>query len=69
MRGIVDDTLVSQLVLWNLTHGHRGRGRHSTTYIDFLKRDTGVEQTSELESLMGNRNIWQSIVNVRLRPP
>ena len=60
---------VSQLVLWKPTHGHCGRGRPSTTYIDLLKRDTGMEDTSELESLMGDRKIWQSIVNARLRPP
>lgn len=41
-----------KLLLWEPTHGGRGRGRPQTTYVDVLKRDTGAS-TSEKATLMG----------------
>ena len=43
------------LVLWEPKLGQRGR----TTYIDTLKRDTGIRDTVELDMLMRNRDIWR----------
>ena len=59
----------SKLVLWEPTHGHRGRGRPRTTYIDTLRRDTGAANSDELAVLMGNRDVWRIHVASRLRTP
>ena len=59
----------SKVVLWEPTHGHRGRGRPKTNYIDTLKRDTGAENSAELAALMADRNVWRNHVASRLRAP
>ena len=56
-----------KLVLWELTHGHRGRGRPNTTYIDTLKRDTGAFEASEIAALMADKRLWKDLVVARLR--
>ena len=56
-----------KLVLWEPTHGHRGRGRPNTTYIDTLKRDTGAFEASEIAALMADRRLWKDLVVARLR--
>ena len=56
------------LVLWEPKHGHRGRGRPKTTFIDTLKRDTGARDAGELASLMGDREIWRRQVVGRHLP-
>ena len=58
-----------KLVLWEPSHGQRGRGRPKTSFIDTLKRDTGAANVGELASLMGDRDLWKSRVSARLRPP
>ena len=57
------------LILWEPTHGHRGRGRPAATFIDALKRDTGTSETSELATLMADRTVWRNHVKTRLRSP
>ena len=47
------------LILWEPSQGHRGRGRPRATYIDTLKRDTGVRETAELATLMADRKLWR----------
>ena len=54
-----------KVVLWEPTHGQRSRGRPRTTFVDTLKRDTGATSTSELASLMGDREVWRSHVRSR----
>ena len=44
-----------KVVLWEPTHGQRGRGRPRTTFVDTLKRDTGTTSASELAVLMSDR--------------
>ena len=56
-----------KLVLWEPTHGHRGRGRPKTTYIDTLKRDTGAFETCEIAALMADKRLWKDLVVARLR--
>ena len=56
-----------KLVLWEPTHGHRGRGRPNTTYIDTLKRDTGAFEASEIAALMADKRLWKDLVVARLR--
>ena len=57
------------LVLWEPSHGHRGRGRPRATLIDTLKRGTGADDVAELASLMAERKIWRGNMVDRLRPP
>ena len=56
-----------KLVLWEPTHGHRGRGRPKTTYIDTLKRDTGAFKASEIVVLMADKRLRKDLVVARLR--
>ena len=50
------------LVLWEPSHGRRGRGRPKATYVDTLKRDTGARDAAELATLMRDRDIWHGHV-------
>ena len=36
------------LILWEPTHGHRGRGRPKSTFMGVLKRDTSVDSSCKL---------------------
>ena len=58
-----------KLLLWEPTHGHRRRGGQKTTYVDTLKRDTGASTTKELANMMGDRDVWRSLVASRIHPP
>ena len=54
-----------KLVLWEPTHGHRGRGRPRTSFVDTLKKDTGAKSATELASLMEDRCVWRNHVHAR----
>ena len=45
------------LILWEPTHGQRGRGRPRTSYVNWLKRDTG--STGKLAAMMNDRNVGE----------
>ena len=51
-----------ELILWEPTHGQRSRGRPHTTYVDTLRRDTGLSSTSELQTLMEDREQWRAAI-------
>ena len=55
-----------KFVLWEPTHGHHGRGRPITTYIDTLKRDTGAFEASEIAVLMADKRLWKDLVVARV---
>ena len=55
-----------KLILWEPSHGHRGRGRPKANYVDTLKRDTGATNVKELASLMEDRAVWRNHVGSRL---
>ena len=57
------------VLLWQPTHGNRGRGRPAATYPRMLLRDTEVETYEELQTLMGNREMWSDISGARPWPP
>ena len=40
---------LSKVILWKPVHGHRGRGRPKTKFVDNLLLNTGVETTGKLE--------------------
>ena len=58
---------VSKLVLWEPSHGHLSRGCPTLTYVDVLKKDAGVQSTSELAGCMENRDDWKQRWKARLR--
>ena len=57
------ELVASELVLWEPSHGSRKHGRRSTTYIDPLKRDTGLKETSEVKTLMEDRQRWKAAIH------
>ena len=52
----------SQLILWEPTHGRKSRGRPQATYIDTLKRDTGLDGVAEIRTLMEDREQGRAAV-------
>ena len=52
----------SKVVLWEPCRGTPNRGRKHFSYIDNLKRDTGLETTHDLKTVMMDRNIWREFV-------
>ena len=49
----------SKLVLWEPSQGKRNIGRRAVTYVDVLKRDTGLETTQDLRTAMMDRSGWR----------
>ena len=56
------EEMASDLVLWEPTHGRPSRGRKHLTYIDTLRKDTGLEDTKDIRNVMLDRNSWRDIV-------
>ena len=52
----------SEMILWEPIHGKKSRGRPHTTYIDTLKRDTGLNSTMEIKTLMLDRDQWKEAI-------
>ena len=52
----------SDLILWEPTHGTRGRGRPAATFVDTLRRDTGLSSTNEIRALMEDRDQWKTAI-------
>ena len=50
-----EDEVANKLVLWQPTDGHANRGRQTMTYVDNLLQDTGLENRSELQTVMMDR--------------
>ena len=50
------------LVLWEPNHGKKSRGRPRATCIDTLRRDTGLSSTTEIQSLMEDREMWRGAI-------
>ena len=56
------ELVASGLILWEPTHGTRNRGRPVATYVDTLKRDTGLGSTDEIRTLMEDRDQWRAAI-------
>ena len=56
------ELVASNLILWEPKHGTRSRGRPATTYIDTLRRDTGLSNTGEIRALMINSDLWRAAI-------
>ena len=52
---------VSDLVLWESTQGKANRGSQRLTYVDMLRRDTGLDSTVEVRSLMQDMCKWRAM--------
>jgi len=48
-----------RLVQWEPKHGQRRRGRPKASFVDTLRRDTGLHDTNELAALMAERTIGE----------
>ena len=60
---------VSQLVLWEPTHGWQKPGIPATTFLNILQDDTGATTSAELAACMKDRKDWNLRREARLRPP
>ena len=49
----------NKLLFWEPTHGFPNLGKPHHTYIDMLRRDTGIQSTQEIGSLMLERRSWK----------
>ena len=57
------ELVASELVLWEPTLGNRNNSGRHTTYIDCLKRDTGLSNTAEVKTLMEDRLRWRAAIH------
>ena len=65
-----DDLTAHKLLLWEPSHGYRGRGRPALTFVDTIRSDTELNNTDEIGRLMDNRMLWRSSIDTRtLEPP
>lgn len=52
---------VCNLILWEPLHGYTVRGRPQLSYVDSLRKDTGLT-ASELKTCMEDRKSWRTII-------
>ena len=52
---------VSNLVLWKPTQGKFNKGSQRLTYVDRVRKHTGLQTTAELRTLMKNKCEWRAI--------
>ena len=52
-------------ILWQPKHGSVVRGRPTTTLVDTLLKDTGLETTTDLDECMTDRTVWRQICGAR----
>ena len=57
------ELVASNLILREPKQGTRSRGRPATTYIDTPRRDTGLDNTSEIHALMNNSELWRAAIH------
>ena len=62
------ELVASNLILWETKHGTRSRGRPATTYIDTLRRDTGLgnREFKKLRRLLQRKRHMKMGLCVRL---
>ena len=52
-------------ITWQPTHGRASRGRPETTFVDMLLRDTNLDNVTELENCMMDKNLWTKLCGSR----
>ena len=55
---------VSPLVLWEPIDGIRSKGRRRIPFVDQLKKDATQQETSQLRTLMLDRDAWKTTIRV-----
>ena len=63
------EEIAGQVLLWEPIHGNRKRGRPAISYVDCLKRDTGLKSVEKLRRCMVDRSTWRTIISARERHP
>ena len=63
------DLSAHHLLLWEPDRGTRNRGRPRMTFLDLLKKDTGLDNTREIGRLMTDRDLWRSNIYARTLKP
>ena len=48
-----------ETVLWEPLHGNPKRGAPSMNYVKLLKKDTGLDNVSEIRTVMEDRDGWR----------
>ena len=51
------------VLLWEPSHGKTKRGRPKLTFVDTIRRDTGLKRVNEIAAMMDNRDIWRKLSN------
>ena len=64
-----DDILAHNVLFWDPKHGHRRPGRPHLTYVDMLKRDTGLNCPEEIHTVMLDRGLWRGLISARTSKP
>ena len=54
---------LNKVLLWEPLHGTSRRGRPKQTFVDVLRRDTGLRETSEMSTLMADRVEWRNDIH------
>ena len=54
---------MNPLILWEPTHGKSSsKGRQRLTYLDMLRKDTGLTESQEIKTMMLERNLWRKSI-------
>ena len=51
-----------KVLLWEPLHGQAKPGRPAKTFVDVLRRDTGLSDVKEIASVMEGRDTWRRLV-------
>ena len=54
---------LNSVLLWEPSHGKTKRGRPKLTFVDTIRRDTGVKSVEEIGSMMAGRDSWRKLTN------
>ena len=60
-----NELIAHKLFLWEPTQGYQSHGRPILTYIDVLRRDTGLSNLREIKGLVKDRLLWRRIIDTR----
>ena len=52
------ELLARDLLFWDPMHGSRGRGHPKMTYVDVLRKDTGLKSQVDIQRLIQDRVFW-----------
>ena len=58
-----EDQSVSELVLWEPTHGTKKKGGQPKTFVDVLREYTGCKNTEEIRRYMKDRVVCRGVIS------